>query len=162
MPAQNILRYVPPVDSIKSEDDIVTLLEDVQKTIDDINSGLRLDLMNTFVFLRDMGIDRVYDLGVEDERGVRQMIDLSSAVSGAKFYDSRSQPGCSGCEHQKMHKPETDETVFYCGVHEPNTIRDGGFVGLSPTIQKYRESGCEDRKAIFRPIDEVLSEVEVA
>jgi len=147
--------YLPLFEEIKGEGDLLNLLNDVQRELNSL-SRLKSSKLSYVLEFIEKG---VFDNNLMVGRGnVKYLVDLSSAKRLIESYREKSEKGCQSCvERGEVHK--NLEKYFYCKLTENE--RDIDYKeGRSPKIERYSEKGCGNRIPFFRPIDEVLKEVD--
>jgi len=157
---ENNLTYQPPIEEIKTENDVILLMDSVKDDISHLNTLTKFFPLSGVLNIINKGVYRI-----KRKDGVYDAIDLSKAQSLISDYKSASEGGCKSCKYIKRSKPYSDETLSYCGFSEKEKEISEFFMQndsetYSPKIKKHLEKGCEDRESKFRPLDVVLLEAE--
>jgi len=149
MAIKNQLIYVSPINEIKQEQDILTLLKDVQLNLDKFSCNIK---KTEVIKLIEQGkYQQKSDVIFYTE------IDLSHAKKLLDDYKHLSERGCKSCRNNISFKPTSSETCFYCQIGETQeSIPDITRRSRSPKIRKNYGVGCIDRVPIFKPLEEIL------
>ena len=154
MPIRNLMEYDCP-ENIKGEKGLIELLRDVKKGLS------KVDFLFSDKSLK--GILEIVEKGVHIFPSVKidTKIDLSSAKKFIENYKTNLESGCLSCEELGKVNFKLGERGVYCNSFEDKSTVDEK-KGHSPYTQKYfsKKGGCANKTPIFRPINEVLEEVE--
>jgi hypothetical protein len=155
---KNNLTYEPPMKEIQVELDILTLLNDVRVDFHRLNYPIVKSSLKGFLKIIESG-----ECNIEEEKApFNYSVDLSKAQSLIQDYRRKSEGGCQSCKKFKIFKPFSDETLKYCDFSENQKIALDNFnnmSSLSPRLQKFYNSGCEEKRPIFNKTIEELLEI---
>ncbi len=155
MPIKQILTYEPKIteldrDSEKVGKQVVDLLRQVRTEIGQLDNAFADKSLKQVLEAVEKG------KYVFRDGKVRTEIDLSSVDSLIKCYRYHSERGCQSCEHERVYQPNLPgEDYRYCGKYENEKMDN--LTGMSERVRQFSEKGCDERKAIFRPLEEVLA-----
>lgn len=152
MSIKNNLTYEPPFKELEKEEEIISLLNDVKDSLYILDESINIPL-DKIVSVIDK---EVYD--IKQNSFLFNSINLSQAKNFLDSYRYKSEGGCRSCQEMRRIKPLPDETILYCGLYEneEEALANMNNSSQSDRIKKYFEKGCDKRKAIFRPLEEVL------
>ncbi len=154
MTIKNNMTYEPPFKELEKEEEIISLLNDVKNSFCILDASIKLPIhLDEIVSIIDK---EVYD--IEQNPFLFNSINLSQAKNLLNDYRYKSEGGCQSCQKIKYFKPLPDETLSYCSLSEKqeDAIADMDASSQSERIKQYFQKGCEERKPIFRLLEEVL------
>jgi|WetSurMetagenome_2_1015567.scaffolds.fasta_scaffold1236104_1 hypothetical protein len=149
MVLQSKLTYEPPIEEIKSEGDVIVLLDDVAANLHSVGYPTPMVSLREFLPIIKKG---KYKIQGKDKFSITS-VDLSKARDLIADYRRKSEGGCQSCNHIGKHMPFPDEHVTYCGLYEAEDVVSEG---SSPRINKYYNKGCNERAPIFSKTIETI------
>ena len=152
------MTYEPELKGLKTESDIIELLNNVKKDLIYLGHPVSSSSLKEVLNIIEKG-----EYKIKDEftlNPVYNLVDLSKAKDFIDRYKHFSEGGCQSCKNANYFKPLSDETRVYCsiGEKEEDAIRNTNSSSRSPKIEKYFKNGCDERKPIFRKLEEVLKD----
>lgn len=157
MALKQIIKYESPIKKLKSENDILLLLENVRNDIRNLEPLFNSKSLKEVVKIIEHGS---YQLPISLSSKIKQEIDLSEAQSLLKIYHFLSEGICNSCQLLEITKDEkTDEKYKFCRHYEtPKSIDYGK--GMSQKVYEGISSNnpCENRKPIFRKLEQVIKQ----
>jgi hypothetical protein len=154
MVLKNNLTYESPIKKIKSEVDVIVLLNDVASNLHSVGYPTPAVSLKEFLKIIEKG---KYETQGKDNLNINS-VDLSEAQDLIADYRRQSEGGCESCTHIGRYMPFPDEHVTYCSLYENENIVGEG---SSPRIETFYETGCDEKKPIFsKTIENIVKEHE--
>jgi hypothetical protein len=146
------------------ETQIINLLKDVQENAALLNANCKYNKLDFILEMVEKG-----EWIIEDKRDLKRLevelhynLDLSQAKYLVNKYRNDSEGGCKSCKLREVAYPLPEESFIYCGKVEDKAFAIDNWSNnnfQSPTIKKFSEKGCPDKKPkLSRTIEEVLKE----
>lgn len=149
------LSYHPPRENVDAEKYVLKLLNDIRSELVKIEETWGEFGLHKILQFIEKGKLIVPFIGENYDFEV----DLSPAQEFIENYRFNSEGGCKSRKNVGGYNPFPGETRFFCGLYEKETgeYSENGF---SQRTAEYFETGCEEKEVKFRPLEEVLKEVE--
>ena len=156
MPIRNSMEHHLPKSRLEKEEDVLELLRDIKIDLTRSNKDFQSTKLKNILTLVEGGKCIVPQEGVPNLE-----VDLSDAYAFISEYKDKSEGlGCRSCKDIRYLNFESDsKTGCYCDFYEkPDSVNQR--TGFFPKLKKYFEKGCDERKLIFRPLEEVLKGID--
>ena len=151
MVLKNNLTYESPIKKIKSEGDVIVLLNDVASNLHSVGYPTPAVSLKEFLKIIEKG---KYEVQGKDSLNINS-VDLSKAQNLIADYRHHSEGGCPSCIKIGSYMPFEDEHVTYCSLYEKANVVDSG---SSPKINQFYKTGCINKKPVFSKTIEQLLE----
>ena len=159
MVLKNIIKYESSIPEIKEEADIIKLLNEVARDLNMrfMNSPIKTLLVGSRRHVLEIIEKGEYETGIEGN--VHQMVDLSAAKRLIDQYKVQSGRTCRACSEIRR----VEGCGEYCGRHEnqEDSYANGSW-DASPRVMEYSARECSECKPRFRPLEDVLEDLEPA
>ena len=145
----NNLVYEPKIKEINEEKQIIELLNEVSEDLSILRDGPAGSITSILKSI-EKG-----EYQFKGDKGVVNVIDLSQAKTLINQYRKDSEGGCEPCKEKDYYKPNSDDSIKYCKLHELPKFVDSD---ISPRLKQFYEKGCKDKTPIFTKTIEQLLE----
>jgi fructose-1,6-bisphosphatase len=158
MPVIQKFVYEAPFNEIKSSEDIIALLNDIENSLSLIDPNLKKSLRQSLIFA-ERGRYR-------STEKTRKELDLRVAKELIESYRESSEGGCKSCINLGTETicAEDAEVGFYCEVTDPDFDKNATglgvrYSGFSPKVSRHYESPCAKWDPRFKKtIEQLLKE----
>jgi len=159
MPIKNILIYEPSLKGIEKEEDVIELLKEVKKNIDEIYPTTKPFQKKPLKEVLEI-VEKGSYTPPFARYSILDEIDLLRAKNLISEYRRLSEKGCQSCKNLAK-ACYFNEIFFFCELHEKEQYDNPGKINIdsnySPRVLQYEETGCNERQAVFRKLEEILA-----